>query len=58
MIMESIRNEYVVRVEGVVRERSEESVNNKIPTGKIEILAENVEILNSCVPIPFQLKMN
>ena len=56
MIMESIRNEYVVRVEGVVRERSEESVNNKIPTGKIEILAENVEILNSCVPIPFQIE--
>ena len=56
MIMESIRNEYVVRVEGVVRERSEESVNNKIPTGKIEVLAENVEILNSCVPIPFQIE--
>ena len=35
---EDIRNEYVVAIIGQVRERSEDTVNSNMPTGKIEVL--------------------
>jgi len=48
-----IRKEYVVRVEGVVRERPEGTQNAAEPTGHIEIVATAVEILNTAEPLPF-----
>ena len=54
--IEKIRNEFVINVKGKIRLRSDNSVNPKLPTGKIEILAEHVEILNTCVPLPFQIE--
>lgn len=49
-ILESVRNEYVIKVEGEVVER--ESKNKNIPTGDIEVICENVEILSEADPTP------
>jgi aspartyl-tRNA synthetase len=50
-----LRNEYVVRVVGVVRERPEGTVNPGIPTGEIELAPCHVEILSPAEPPPFQI---
>ncbi len=50
-----LRKEYVIRVEGKLRYRSEETINPDIATGKLELEAEAVEILNSAKTPPFQL---
>ncbi len=42
----SLRNEYVVRITGRVSQRPPESLNPKLPTGEIEIYAEQIELLN------------
>ena len=41
---ECIRNEYVIAVKGKVVKRKEETVNPKIKTGKIEVVAESIEV--------------
>lgn len=46
--------EYVVQVKGTVAERS--SKNPNMPTGDIEIIAENIEILNSAITPPFTIE--
>lgn len=46
--------EYVINVEGIVAERSNK--NLKIPTGEIEIIVDNYEVLNSSIPPPFTLE--
>ena len=53
-LLEQVKNEYVLKVSGTVRLRSDESINNNISTGKIEVVAEDIEILNTCIAIPFQ----
>ncbi|XP_048232054.1 aspartate--tRNA ligase, chloroplastic/mitochondrial isoform X1 [Ricinus communis] len=53
-IMNDLRLQYVVAVEGVVRSRPHESVNKKMKTGLTEVAAENVQILNAVVSkLPF-----
>jgi aspartyl-tRNA synthetase len=46
--------EYVLRIEGIVAERSNK--NSKIPTGDIEILVEKLEILNKSLTPPFTIE--
>ncbi|GEL06817.1 aspartate--tRNA ligase [Salisediminibacterium halotolerans] len=53
---EDVRNEFVVEVRGVVRKRDEENVNEKIATGKIEVVAEELTILNKAKALPFQIE--
>lgn len=48
-----LRNEYVVRVTGTVAPRPEGTVNSKLATGEIELRAQQLEVLNTCVPPPF-----
>ena len=55
-LAESIRNEFVLKVKGKVIARDEEMINQKISTGEIEVLANEIEILNTSKPIPFQLE--
>ena len=55
-IIEKIRNEYVIKISGTVRLRSENTINKNIETGKVEVLINDVEILNSSVPLPFQIE--
>ncbi len=52
---EKLRNEFVVRVAGLVRERPAGTVNPNLASGRIEILARELEILNRSEPLPFQL---
>lgn len=52
---ESLRSEFVIRVTGKVHERPAGTVNKKIPTGEIELHAHELEILNTCQPLPFEL---
>jgi len=54
-LAESIRNEFVLKVKGKVVARNSEMINQKISTGEIEVLANEIEILNTSKPIPFQL---
>lgn len=51
----TLRSEYVVSVRGTVQKRSEKTVNAKIPTGAVEILATDLEILNESKTPPFEL---
>jgi aspartyl-tRNA synthetase len=50
-----VRSEYVLKVTGRVRARSEATVNPTMVTGEIEVLGKELEILNSAVTPPFQL---
>lgn len=53
---QDLRNEYVISVEGKVRGRSEDMVNDKIPTGEIEIIIDKLELLNVSQTPPFMLE--
>ena len=52
---ESVRNEFVLKVTGRVRRRPEGTDNANIPSGEIEILCHEIEVLNTSVTPPFQL---
>lgn len=55
---EDIRNEYVIKVSGTVRMRDEATVNANIATGMIEVMAEEIEVLNSAKTPPFYIQDN
>ena len=52
---EKLRNEFVVRVTGLERERPTGTQNPNLASGRIELLARDVELLNRSEPLPFQL---
>ncbi len=52
---ERLRNEFCVRVTGLVRERPAGTTNAELASGEIEVLCREVEILNASVTPPFQL---
>ncbi len=52
---ERLRNEFVVRVTGRVRERPAGTVNENLASGQVELLARELEVLNRSEPLPFQL---
>ncbi len=52
---ESVRSEYVLKVTCKVRARPEGTVNKNIPTGEVEMLATEIEILNASLTPPFML---
>jgi len=54
-VAESVRNEYCLHITGTVKPRTPETVNAKLKSGKIEVIATKVEVLNASVPVPFQL---
>jgi len=54
-VAESVRNEYVICVKGQVRHRPEGTVNEELPSGKIEVVAEELKILNRADPVPFRI---
>jgi len=58
-IAESLRNETVLQINGLVRARPEEAINTKIPTGEVEVLAENIKILNAVTnTLPFSVSIH
>ncbi len=52
---EQIRNEYVIAVQGTVYARPEEMYNEKLATGKVEIYADSIEVLNKSKTPPFSI---
>ena len=54
-VAESVRNEFCLKVVGVVRARSPEAVNPNMPSGTIEVFCSELEVLNPSVTPPFQL---
>jgi aspartyl-tRNA synthetase len=52
---ERLRSEFVIRVTGTVRERPTGTVNNNLASGKVELVAQELELLNRSEPLPFQL---
>jgi aspartyl-tRNA synthetase len=54
-LADSVRSEYVLKVTGKVRSRSDATVNKNMATGEIEVYGTVLEILNSAQTPPFQL---
>ena len=54
-VAETVRNEFVLKVVCKVRARPEGTVNPNIPTGEVEMLATEIEILNPSLTPPFML---
>jgi aspartyl-tRNA synthetase len=52
---EKLRNEFVVQVRGLVRERPAGTANANLSSGKVELLARELTTLNRAEPLPFQL---
>ena len=50
-----VRNEFVLKAKGLVRDRPDGTVNPEMPTGEVEILGSQLEILNAALTPPFQL---
>ncbi|HEY1737643.1 MAG TPA: aspartate--tRNA ligase [Acidimicrobiia bacterium] len=50
-----VRGEWVLRIVGTVRARPEGTVNEQMPTGEIEIVARELEVLSEAEPVPFPL---
>ena len=55
-IAESLKNEYVIKVSGIIKKR--ENPNSNLKTGEIEVIASNIEILNTSKEIPFMIQDN
>src|SRR5213594_2816450 len=54
-IAKRLRSEYVIGVSGVVQRRSQDTVNPKLATGEVEILAREIRLLNEAKTPPFQI---
>ncbi|BDA65525.1 aspartate--tRNA ligase [Actinomyces capricornis] len=54
-VAHDLRAEYVLRVIGEVAARPQGNANPSLPTGEIEVVATDVEILNPAAPLPFQV---
>ncbi len=53
-LADAARNEYVLKMTGFVRTRPEGTTNVNMPTGMVEMLTKEIEVLNTCEPLPFQ----
>ena len=54
-IADTVRNEYVVSIKGTVVKRDPKTFNPEIPTGEIEVMASEIEIINKSKTPPFQI---
>ena len=54
-VAHELRNEYCLKVTGVVRERPEGNANAALATGEIEVEADSIDILNPSAALPFQV---
>jgi aspartyl-tRNA synthetase len=52
-VAHSLRSEYVVKVTGQVSARPAGNANPNLPSGEIEVIADEVEVLNASAPLPF-----
>lgn len=54
--VQGLKSEFVIKVKGIVDARPEGTVNQKLSTGEIEVLAKDLEILNSSLTPPFEIE--
>lgn len=57
-VADEARNEFVLRVTGLVRPRPQGTVNDSLATGAVEIVGREIEVLNRSDVLPFQLDEN
>ena len=57
-ILESLKLESVIKISGKVIRRSDDTINKSLPTGEIEVLSRNIEILSESEQIPFQVAVD
>jgi aspartyl-tRNA synthetase len=55
---QSLHDEDVIWIKGKVAPRLEGTANSKLPTGEVEVVVSELNILNHCAPLPFQLDAN
>ena len=51
-----VRDEWCVGVRGQVRKRPDGTINARLPTGEIEIVASEIEVISECPPLPFPVE--
>ncbi|BAP55735.1 aspartyl-tRNA synthetase [Thioploca ingrica] len=54
-LAERLRNEYVLQIQGQIRRRPTGTENPDLPTGQVEVVANQIDILNPAEPTPFQI---
>lgn len=52
----SLKFEFCVAIEGLVRKRPDSMINPDMPTGEIEISVKKIEVLNTCLTLPFMIE--
>ncbi|HSW64898.1 MAG TPA: aspartate--tRNA ligase [Dissulfurispiraceae bacterium] len=52
----ALRSEYVIAISGQVRKRPEGTENQNLPTGAVELYADDLEVLNESAPLPFPME--
>ena len=57
-IIESLKLESVLKVIGKVVKRSQDTINKNLPTGDIEIMVQEFDVLNESEQIPFQIALD
>ncbi|MFH1397479.1 MAG: aspartate--tRNA ligase [Candidatus Omnitrophota bacterium] len=53
---QELRDEFVLKIKGVVNKRPANNLNQKIPSGEIEVIVRDLEILNPSLTPPFEIK--
>ncbi|MGV8939329.1 MAG: aspartate--tRNA ligase [Allorhizobium sp.] len=51
-IAETVRGEWVIRIDGLVKARSEDTINKTMPTGEVELYAQEIEVLSVAKELP------
>src|SRR6185436_17302474 len=54
-VAEGVRYEFCLRLTGTVRARPASQINDRLRTGKIEVIVDTIEVLNAAAPLPFML---
>jgi len=54
-LAQELRSEFVIKIKGLVNKRPSGTINPKMPTGEVELLVQELEILNSSDNIPFEI---
>ena len=54
-VAKRVRSEYVIGVSGTAQRRSEDTINPKLATGEVEVLARDIRVLNEAKTPPFQI---
>ena len=57
-VIESVKLESVIKIEGKVLKRSDETINKAIKTGDVEVSIQKLEVLNASKQIPFQVSID